>query len=268
MSQATNLHSIPGAVPGMPSRRLLLLGSAVALPVAVLASGGVAAPAESDDAELIRLCARLVALERQEAAIYKVRHTAEDEERTEPELDRLGAERETILQRLNEIGKITTLSGARAMAAAAISEAPKDRAGQVECTQGEDAEWLAFTVSEFLAGTNAGVIKGPSITEPATAAVFSDSELLRLCTAFHEHQAEMDAIVHTADDETFHAVLAARWSIIDAINDVSAVTDQGRRAKAKVAFKILDEHEGRNPLSSSTRFALAALADIAGGSAV
>lgn len=41
-------------------------------------------PTASPDAELIRLCAEVVAIQDKINALHKVRHTVEDERRTEP----------------------------------------------------------------------------------------------------------------------------------------------------------------------------------------
>ncbi len=150
----------PNTIPPENGRRSLLAGAAAVLAAApftashadqLRAAGALARDTGADpDAELIRCCDRIVQLEADARAIYAVRHTLEDERRTEPALDRLYAERDRYLSAIDELPVVTTLAGARAMARASVATAEKELDGNLSY-QG-DAEWLAFTVAEFLAG--------------------------------------------------------------------------------------------------------------------
>jgi hypothetical protein len=108
----------------------------------------LALTASSADAELIRLCDRVLSLLAEMDALCAVRQTLADEARTEPMLERLYQENEVALDRLDDLGGPITLAGARAMAEASLAMAPRDNAGDL-LFQG-DAEWLAFRVAEFL----------------------------------------------------------------------------------------------------------------------
>jgi hypothetical protein len=140
------------------SRRSALRGiSLTAMAAGLAARSALAAPvpAPDTDAELIRLCGEVVAVQDKIDALYKVRHTAEDEQRTEPELDDLSAMQHEWLD-LIEAAAVSpaTLAGVRAMARASIAIAPLDRDGETEF-EGGDAEWLALTVVKFLAAGDA-----------------------------------------------------------------------------------------------------------------
>jgi hypothetical protein len=100
------------------------------------------------DAELIRLCNRVLSLWAKMEALYRVRRTLADEIRTEPMLEQLYRENEIAVDRIDDTGGPTTLVGARAMAETSLALAPRNNAGDL-LFHG-NAEWLAFCVAEFL----------------------------------------------------------------------------------------------------------------------
>jgi hypothetical protein len=134
-----------------PGRRRLLGGAAALLAGAAAVALPRAAQAASTgpDAELIRLCNRLVANRAEWLALINSRHTIEDEKRTEPDNARLLAERHALLDQIEAAPDLSTMAGAAAMARAALADAPLGVGGHWEAT--EDCEWLALTVAEYLA---------------------------------------------------------------------------------------------------------------------
>jgi hypothetical protein len=126
--------------PPNPSRRGLLTGStAAALVAGAAAVTAVAAPgasvpqrqdADGPDAELIRLCDRLTELTTAERTIIMAQHT-----------------------------------GATAMAAAALADAPLQLDGSISPM--DNAEWLAFGAVTFLAGQQGA--EGPSARKRTVA---------------------------------------------------------------------------------------------------
>jgi hypothetical protein len=83
--------------------------------------GASAAAVANPDGELIRLCARIVAVEAAQAALFAVRHSLEDETRTDPEMNALHDEREQIFDQVCALPKVTTMEGAQAMARASLA---------------------------------------------------------------------------------------------------------------------------------------------------
>jgi hypothetical protein len=137
MRETLRLHGLP--VPG------------ALLDVAVVPAAPVTAPTlvyVSPDAELIRLCDRVVANQAEWLALINSRHTAEDEERTEPDNDRLLAERHALLNQIEAAPDLSTRAGAVAMARAALADAPLGMGGHWEAQ--EDYGWLALTVAEYM----------------------------------------------------------------------------------------------------------------------
>jgi hypothetical protein len=155
MSKVTQPNTTPTPPPDVaritPGRRGLLGGAqallagvaAVTLPRAALAAG------IGPDAELIRLCDRLAANRAEWFAIMNSRHTIEDEKRTEPDNDRLLAERHARLDQIEAAPDLSTMAGAAAMARAAMADTPVGVDGHWEAR--EDNEWLALTVAEYVA---------------------------------------------------------------------------------------------------------------------
>ncbi len=94
----------------------------------------------------------------------------------------------------------------------------------------------------------------------AVAPAHADAQLLALCVRFHALNAKALA---TADDGTMHGIMGHRWDTSDEIEDIAARTPEGARAKARVALALLDENDSWDG-SGDTRFAYAALRDIAG----
>jgi hypothetical protein len=81
-------------------------------------------------------------------ALINSRHTIEDEERTEPDNDRLLVERHALLDQIEAAPDLSTRADAATMARAALADAPLGRGGHWEAT--EDCDWLALTVAEYL----------------------------------------------------------------------------------------------------------------------
>jgi len=133
MSQATETHT-------PPSRRGALQFS-VAADVAGFAIPAVAGHADGG-AELIVLYDRLVTTGRKLLAIYGLRKTKEDEERTEHLLDALFTEQTAIVDHIQGMPDAATVDGLRAMA-------PKRPDGSTY-SDGGDAESLAFEIARIL----------------------------------------------------------------------------------------------------------------------
>jgi hypothetical protein len=90
-----------------------------------------------------------------------------------------------------------------------------------------------------------------------------DAELLRLCAEFHTQHAIANA---PGPEDASEDAIDYRWELSDQITTVPAQTDAGRRAKASVAVTLIREARGDNPpCEGDTAFALAFLAEIAGG---
>jgi hypothetical protein len=264
--------------PPNPSRRGLLAGTTavalVAATAAVTAAAGAPSAsvpdwqdADSPDAELISLCDRLVTLEAARRTILYAQHTTEDELRTEPELDAVCDEQQAVFDRITALPEPVTLAGGRAMARAALSEAPIDHDGNLSPM--DNAEWLAFGAITFLAASRpAGENRSMSARKPSEP----DAELLAMCAAFHDQHA---AVLSAADSDLAPAavdkedeLMAAndkRWKISDQIKDIPAATAAGGRAKAGVAAVLLQENGADEPhTDGDKKFAYAVLLDIAG----
>ena len=153
---ADQSHTTPTPAPDVPpvtrpGRRGLLGGAAallagaaaVALPRTVQAAG------DGQDAELIRLCERLVAIRADWVAICAADEWAPDHGPYKPRYDALGEESDRIEATLYDLAAPVTLAGARAVATAAVSVAPKDADGSITCDY--LSEWLNITVVEFVA---------------------------------------------------------------------------------------------------------------------
>jgi hypothetical protein len=149
MPKATHTHTTP-------TRRAVFCGVGLTSIAAGLAArSALATPAvpPDADAELIRLCGEVVAIQAKIDALHKVRHTAEDERRTEPERSALYAMQHERLDLIEAAAvSLATLAAARAIAQASVAIAPLNVDGEVSCGGG-DSEWLALVVVKFLAGS-------------------------------------------------------------------------------------------------------------------
>src|SRR5580693_4157072 len=135
------------AAPG-PSRRgliarisaTLLAGAAGA--TAARGAPGAAMPADGADAELIRLCDRMVALVAEEKALVDADERAHREGPNKPRYDALWAERGVIRDQIYDMDYPTTAAGAAAMTRAAMTEIDRDFEGNpAPCGL---FEWLAL----------------------------------------------------------------------------------------------------------------------------
>ncbi len=128
-----------------PTRRAALRFS-----LACAGAGRAMARAAPDvDAGLIALCAIVAEQEAARQALYAVRHTLAEEQRTGPALQALYTASEQAVDRLMALPPPSTIAGLRAMARAAVAIAPRDWDGAI-MPQG-DAEWLAFAIATVLA---------------------------------------------------------------------------------------------------------------------
>ena len=123
------------------TRRTALTGLLASAAAVVVAAPAVARPSGTD-AELIRLCNTVVEAEQRMLALFAIRHTVEDEHRTEPELDELLKIEEVALEQIDKLPPPSTREGALAALRAAETQLEIARDGsRVHDT---DAEWLAF----------------------------------------------------------------------------------------------------------------------------
>jgi hypothetical protein len=100
------------------------------------------------DAELIRLCDRLVEIDAEERAILA--STDEDDGGPlKPRFDALNVEWRAIDERMCDVADPVTRAGALAVARVAVAQAPKQTDGSFSAT--ELAEWLAFTAAKWFA---------------------------------------------------------------------------------------------------------------------
>ena len=141
--------SQPVVSPTTSTRRGALRFSVAAL------TAGIAAPAQAcagpdQDAAMIGLCTRLMAIEDEIAALMVTRDPIEAEQRTEPQLLALFDHRKQVFDQIHDQPAVTTLAGLLAMAHAAAASANRHLDGQIMCV--EDSDWLAWSVVEFLVG--------------------------------------------------------------------------------------------------------------------
>ena len=123
----------------------------------------------SQDAELIRLCDRIVEINVEEKEIDGCSDDPDNDPIYGPRLDVLTAEYHQIKSRIEEL-TITTLAGANAVASATMPEARKQLAGHLEPT--DLHEELAMMLVEFHAVENADMIKQPLRIRDAQEAQF------------------------------------------------------------------------------------------------
>lgn len=135
---------------GIAAPRRNLFGHLVAGAVGATVAAVPAMSAESGDAELIALCERYVEIADRQRVLYDIRREIEDEERTQPEMDRCYATLEEIFDLIAELPAPTTIDGLRAVARTALVLVIRDANGEISW-RGE-SEWLAYLVAEVLAG--------------------------------------------------------------------------------------------------------------------
>jgi hypothetical protein len=137
--------------PTTPTRRAAFRGlgftSIAAGLAAVPALSAPAAPPDAD-AELIRLCDRLVQLRTHEIAVLK--RMDDDDDDYDP-LEATDAEWDALVPRVREIDWPLTLDGAKAMARFVVR--CSDRQPDGDITMIDLAQEMSIRVSEFLAGT-------------------------------------------------------------------------------------------------------------------
>ena len=89
-----------------------------------------------------------------------------------------------------------------------------------------------------------------------------DAELLGLCARWHRIQAYLESVVLEDDERT--AGLDDREVVSDKIEAIHAATPDGIRAKASVAFALLQEARRADDMDSDVRFAMETLREIMG----
>jgi hypothetical protein len=104
---------------------------------------------------------------------------------------------------------------------------------------------------------------GSTVVAAVAAAPHPDADLLTLCAEFHRRHAAADAV---SDDDDLAAALRQRWDVSDRIEDMRPITAAGWSAKAAIAFVLLEENRGSDPVDVDARFAAATLRDLAEGS--
>lgn len=134
-------------------RRTALRGAGIA-GIAGLIGMATTAKAATTDAELIRACDKMIALQREFSALFDQRHTVEDEKRTEPELLNLYAREDALEKRFYALPAPTTIEGVRALARMALRSWELDFIG--EPVVADFDEWSKITVLDYLAGDAIG----------------------------------------------------------------------------------------------------------------
>jgi hypothetical protein len=126
------------------SRRSALRGGLAAI-AAGLAVPALASTKPDDDAQLIRLCDRLVQLR-----TYEIAELSSDDY-DEDNLVENDREWDAIVPRVRQIDRPLTLAGAAAMGRCVVRHCSTCRDGEVY-TEIDLAKWMTIRVSEFLAG--------------------------------------------------------------------------------------------------------------------
>jgi hypothetical protein len=142
-----------------PLRRRLLAGATAALAAGTaIATKALAGPVESlqgagDDAELIRLCERLIAWE---ARYEEICLTIEDDDEANAAAAAINGEFAQIRDRLYELGAPVTAEGRLAFARACLASAQHDRSGKIILDNGGSiSSYLAFGLAHSVAGETA-----------------------------------------------------------------------------------------------------------------
>lgn len=144
MQEATKPNTTPAAAPTKPSRRALFVADApLIVEGAILAATVTAGATQDADADLIALCDQLLDVVARQEALYSVRRTIEDEERTEPQMVALFDERHDVAGRIMETPNARTNPGRYALVRAALAIAERDGAGEiVPRTKGAALAWM------------------------------------------------------------------------------------------------------------------------------
>jgi hypothetical protein len=130
------------------TRRALLAGGTAAAALVVLPAAQAATQAAGGaDAELIRLCDQLCAIEKRRAPLFNAK-TLEEEHARQPALDALENEWDEAWEGLRELSP-TTMAGAVAMARATLAIACRRADGSLLATGCSEA--LAYDVVSWLA---------------------------------------------------------------------------------------------------------------------
>ncbi len=128
------------------STRRSAMRAGIAAALGALDAPAMATAAGNPDAELVRLCDRLVAIDAERADIFR---TIEDDAEKEIALQPTDVESRKIAERLYDMPDPVTSAGARAVARAAFAEAEKSLDGGLVCN--DISDWLALTVVEYVA---------------------------------------------------------------------------------------------------------------------
>ena len=102
------------------------------------------APEGDQDAEIILLCAKYVALWHEERVISAAAELAPDEGPLHARFEEIGARERQIIRRLYELGAPSTKGGITAMAEAAVAGWPRNADGACCCEN--ITEWLSVAV--------------------------------------------------------------------------------------------------------------------------
>jgi hypothetical protein len=224
-----------------PSRRALLARSTAALVTgAAAATVARAAPqaapaAAGEDAELIRLCDRLIVLEKQHDAIYLA---FSDDDEADRQAGPLIPELLEIRDRLYAIGAAPISEAGRlAFARAAIASAERTHDGRIMLDDGGSiGSYLAFGLCHSVAEDGAGKPPLALGTTPSR-----DAELLALCEQFDELTRERSSLFEgenrlddqDARDAALDALTARGRPLVERLCATRAVTVEGIRAKAR-----------------------------------
>jgi hypothetical protein len=112
------------------------------------------------DAEIIRLCAKYVALWHEQRVIAIADEWAADKGPLHPRYEELGAKERDIARRLYKLGRPRTRGGIAAMAQVALASWPKTEIG-LACT--DITPWVAMAVVQGVAETDEPVDPGETL---------------------------------------------------------------------------------------------------------
>ena len=208
--------------------------------------------ATGNDAELIHLCERLVAMHEEELAIHEANNRAEDIEPHKTRIGELATEWFRIEARIYELPDPVTPAGIAAVARAAAVEWPRRSNGELDAGGGL-AEWLACILIEHHAGTAAHKISAPPsdtrLIELADQIMALDAEGAHLWDqhdAIQDQQraAGADGASLIRDGNAFiyaqHPRVKQLATLRHEMAHTPATTPAGFRAKARVVERFLD----------------------------
>jgi hypothetical protein len=229
----------------MNRRNLLSAGPALM----VLAGAGLnaAAAAPNPDADLLAVCAEFNACDLRQRAIYDGPDAVEDDGRAALAAAPIFARMDALLNRMEHL---------RAASPAGIAA----RAGSLAQHSGgwafsfEGRGTITGRLLDYLMRDAALLGKGG-----AAPSVHPDAELLTLCAEFHR----LHNLSYLPGNNDWETPFEARGVLSDKIENMTAVTQAGHRAKAAVAVTMLDENRcaGEFMGCSDARFALSMLRD-------